>query len=225
MTRPLVSVVLPVLNEEQGIAKSIDNIKEALESRYDYEIIAVDNGCTDKSMEIAGKLGAIVVKQPRKGYGAAIKRGMNMAKGDIVFTTDADATYDFKDALPMIRDLENGVDVCVGNRYAKTSANNAYATHRSLGNKAITWLIQKRWDVWLDDCNCGLRGITKPALDMLTLSSDGMEFASELIIEAARKKMIINQQPIGYSTREGVSKLNSLSDGFNHFKLILSSPR
>lgn len=225
MENPKVSVILPVLNEQEGISKTLENIKLALKDRWTYEIICVDNGCTDASMSIAKEYSAQICMQPRKGYGVAIRTGFNKAKGDYLFTIDADCTYDFNDALPMIEALEDSADVCIGNRYGDQGIDSVYAYHRSIGNKMITWLISKRFGVTLKDCNCGLRGIRSNSLKSMKLKCTGMDFASELIIQAASKGMRIKEQPISYSSRVGISKLNSLTDGFAHFRLILSSSK
>lgn len=225
MESPKVSIILPVLNEEPGIAKTLQNIKLALKERATYEIICVDNGCTDSSMDIAREYGAKVVRQGVKGYGSAIMSGFETARGEYLFTIDADCTYDFNDAIRMLESLEKDSDLCIGNRYSCSQIKQVYAYHRSIGNKLLTRLINTKWGLSINDSNCGLRGIRKKSLSLLNLQARGMDFASELIIKAAQAGMKISQTPITYNYRIGNSKLNSLVDGLAHLRLILAQNR
>jgi glycosyltransferase involved in cell wall biosynthesis len=112
-----VSVVIPCLNEEECIERCIQQIRLAF-SEPDTEILVVDNGSTDRSAELALKAGARVVEERRKGYGSAILRGLHESRGDYLVIGDADNTYDFSDARPLVEALKEGADFAIGNRLA-----------------------------------------------------------------------------------------------------------
>src|SRR3990167_5693286 len=110
-----VSIVLPCLNEEEAIASCINKIKEVLaKEKINGEIIVADNGSTDRSREIAQKLGAKVVVETQRGYGSAYLRGLKEAKGKYIISGDADNSYDFYDIPKFLKPLKEGCDFVMG---------------------------------------------------------------------------------------------------------------
>ncbi|MGH8935882.1 MAG: glycosyltransferase family 2 protein [Acidimicrobiia bacterium] len=220
-----VSVVLPCLNEAAGIGFCVEEASTALAGMgMSGEILVVDNGSIDGSPEIAASLGARVVLEPKRGYGNAYLRGLAEAQGRYLVMGDADATYDLS-ALPrFVRALQDGADLVMGTRLKGEIARGAMPwLHRHVGNPVLTAIVNLRFGTGLSDIHCGMRSLTRDAYHRLRLRSPGMEFASELIIEAAREGLAIEEIPIEYRRRRGGQpKLRTWRDGWRHLRLILS---
>lgn len=214
-----VSVVMPALNEEKGVGICIDKIREVFEREgINGEIIVVDNGSKDRSGEIARERGAFVVKEEKKGYGNAYIKGFKYARGKIIILGDADNSYDFYDIPRFIKEIEGGMDFVIGNRqYEKGSSP---WLHRKIGRPMFSLLLRKLFGLKISDSHCGYGAIRKDKLEILKLESDGMEFASEILIKAKKSKLKIGEIKIDYSRRIGYSKLRTLRDGARHLRLI-----
>jgi len=222
-----VSVILPCLNEEQSIGICIEKIKDTF-SKNDIsgEIIVVDNGSTDKSEEISLGLGAKVVHQPVKGYGAAYLKGLETAQNEYIFMGDADDTYDFYDIPLLLKELEDGSDMVMGSRFKGKILKGAMSfSHRYIGNPILSGFLNLFFNSKISDCHSGFRGIKKKILPELKLKTTGMEFASEMIVAALRAKIKITEVPIVYHPRKGESKLEGITDAWRHMRfLLLFSP-
>lgn len=213
------SVVMPCLNEEEGVGGCINKIKEVFEhNRILGEVIVVDNGSTDSSAMIASSLGAKVVCQPKKGYGAAYLKGFAEAKGEYILMGDADSSYDFLEIPRFLDALENH-DLVIGNRkYIKKGA--MPFLHRYVGNPFFSWLLKNLFSIRISDSHCGFGAIKKEELARLGLKSTGMEFASEILIKAKKKNLKMAEIPITYYPRKGKPKLRTFRDGLRHLVLI-----
>jgi len=224
---PFVSIVMPCLNEEQTVEicvrKALDWLKR---TRTPGEVLVVDNGSVDASPAVAGAAGARVVYEPRRGYGAALRRGFAEAQGDWLVMGDCDDTYDFSDLGPLLQPLAEGFDMSVGNRFAGGIAPGAMTwSHRYIGTPAISFLLKMFTGLKVGDSQCGLRAFTRDALDRLDLRTDGMELASEMILKSARRGLHVADIPVPYGERLGEAKLNTLRDGWRHLRfLMLASP-
>jgi len=217
-----VSVILPCLNEEKGIGICIKKIKQVFnENLIDGEIIVVDNGSSDKTFEIAKSFNVKVVYEPRKGYGRAYLTGFKEAHGDVVIMGDGDNSYDFYEIPRFLNELENfNIDFVIGNR--KVIMKNASPfLHRSIGRPFFSFLLKLLFNIKISDSHCGFGAIKKEPLNKLNLKSDGMEFASEILIKAKKQNLKIKEIPIVYYKRIGKSKLRTFRDGTRHLKLIL----
>jgi len=227
-----VTIVMPVLNEEVTLPHCIENAREALallrEKNLTGEILIVDNGSTDDSSQIAQELGAKVVIYPERGYGRAIIRGVDEAKGRMVIVGDADGSYDFRESTSMIEKLLDGYDLCLGNRFAGKIIPGAMpALNRYLGNPVLTGILNLLFKSGLGDAHCGLRAFTKSAFKQMRLNSHGMEFASEMVVKAALLDLKRTEVPITLhkDRRDKPPHLKPWRDGWRHLKfLILSSP-
>ncbi len=217
------SIVMPCLNEEGTIASCIEKAKRGLASTgMSGEIIVVDNGSTDRSVEIAEKLGAQVIREEQKGYGNAYRRGLAEAKGAYIIMGDSDDTYDFSEIRPFVEKLRAGYDLVVGSRLRGKILKGAMPfLHRYLGTPVIAWLLNLFFKTGISDPNGGMRGLTKDAFMKMRLQSGGMEFASEMIINAAREGLKITEVPITYYPRKGESKLHTFRDGWRHLRFML----
>ena len=222
--RPVISVVIPCLDEAQGVGKCVDKALRALrEMRVPGEVIVVDNGSTDASAEIAARAGARVVHERRRGYGAAYLRGFREARGQYLVMGDADDSYDFLDIPRFIAPLErNCFDMVRGTRLRGNILPGAMPwTHRWIGNPVLSGLLRLFFHTRISDSHCGMRSFTRDAFDRMHLRTQGMEFASEIIVNALRENLRIHEVAITYHPREGVSKLSGLRDAWRHVRFML----
>ena len=223
-----VSVVIPCLNEEASIGQVVDAAWEGIRAlKLSGEVIVVDNGCTDRSAEIAVAHGARVIAESERGYGAAIRKGFANAKYDILVQGDGDLTYDFTKIDDLIIPiLNNEADMVVGNRMSNILPGSMPALHRYVGNPALSLLLRIMFHRNIvRDAHCGLRAISTRAYRSLHCVTTGMEFASEVIVRAIHCNLRMQERTIVYHARVGDSKLSSFRDGWRHLRFMwLHSP-
>jgi glycosyltransferase involved in cell wall biosynthesis len=223
---PLVSAIIPCLNEERTIGLCIRKVQEAFARRGILgEVVVGDNGSTDGSVALAESLGARVVHQPVKGYGAAIAAAAIAARGKYLIMADADDSYDWSDIDRFIDALEGGAELVMGNRFAGGIEPGAMPPlHRYLGNPVLSatarWLHRSP----VRDFHCGMRGFTREAFAKMGARSPGMEFASEMVIGAQRAGLAIREVPIRLypDKRDRAPHLRSFRDGWRHLRLIIA---
>lgn len=220
-----VSVVIPTLNEEKGIGKTIDMIKvdEFKRRGWDLEIIVVDGESKDRTREIARSKGAKVIIEPRKGYGRAYKTGLKEAKGEIIVTGDADATYPF-DKIHEYIDylLKNDLDFITTNRFAGLKKG-AMSVKHMFGNLILSLTLRLLFMIKLRDSQSGMWIFRRDALKKiqpLEKFDDGMPFSEEIKIEMFRK-VRAKEIPSALYVREGKAKLQSFSDGWKNLKFLI----
>lgn len=218
-----VSVVLPTMNEEEAIKVILPKIKEVLDKMgISYEIVVVDKS-NDNTPKISQELGARVIRQEGKGYGDAYLLGFKNAKGRIIVMMDPDGSYDPEDIPKILEPILNGrADFVMGSRLRGKIDDGAMPwLHRRIGNPLLTWILNFLFKTNISDAHCGMRAIKKEALEKLPLKCKGMEFASEMVIEAVKAGLRIEEVPIKYHERIGESKLSSFRDGWRHLRLML----
>jgi glycosyltransferase involved in cell wall biosynthesis len=223
-SKPQVSVVLPCLNEENSIEICIKKIKDVFEKeKIDGEIIVVDNGSTDRSVEIVKKYNDVkLLFEPQKGYGSALRCGIENAQGEYIIMGDADNTYDFYEIPKFLEKLKEGYDLVIGSRFKGKILKGAMSfSHKYIGNPILTGMLRVFFGGNISDAHCGLRGFTKQAYQKMNLKTTGMEFASEMVIHALKKKLKIAEIPITYYPRIGESKLSSFRDAWRHIRFML----
>jgi glycosyltransferase involved in cell wall biosynthesis len=219
---PSVSVVIPCLNEAASIGRCVETARAALdEAGYRGEVVVADNGSDDGSPELAERAGATVVHEPRRGYGSAYLAGLAAARGDYIVMADADLTYDFGDIPRFVEELRDGAQMVIGDRMDNINPGAMPALHRYVGNPLLTGILNLFFRTGVKDAHCGMRAVRREVLPTLDLRTTGMEFASEMVIRAAKEKLDIRQFPIEYHPREGESKLSSFSDGWRHLRFLL----
>jgi glycosyltransferase involved in cell wall biosynthesis len=217
-----VSVVIPCLNESDTIEECVRRARDVLDrARTPGEVIVVDNGSTDGSGELAAAAGARVVLEPERGYGSAYLAGFANARGQYVVMADADLTYDFAEIPRFVGELEAGADMVIGNRMENIHPGAMPWHHRYIGNPVLSGLLNLLFRTGVDDAHCGMRALRRSVLPQLDLRTTGMEFASEMVIRAAKEKLVIHQFPIEYHPRGGESKLSSFRDGWRHLRFLL----
>ena len=228
-----VSIVMPCLNEAATIGPCIEMAKEAiqiLKNEYDLtgEIIVADNGSDDGSQQIAAEAGAIVVNVPERGYGAALRAGFGAANGQYLIMGDSDCSYNFVEAVPMIKKLMDGADLCMGSRFKGEIKPGAMPwKNRYIGNPALSTMLRVLFKTKISDSHCGIRAITSEGLQKLRLTSDGMEFASEMVLKSALLELKIAEVPVTLSPDERgrPPHLNPVRDGLRHlFYMLMLSP-
>ena len=222
----LVSAIIPCLDEERTIGICIEKAFNAFARRgVRGEVVVGDNGSTDRSVEIAEALGARVVHQPVRGYGAAISAAAGAARGEYLIMADADDSYDWSELDAFIDALEAGAELVMGNRFAGGIEVGAMPTlHRYVGNPILSavarWLHQSP----ISDFHCGMRAFTREAFRKMRARSPGMEFASEMVINAHRAGLAIREVPVKLypDKRDRPPHLRSFRDGWRHLRLIIA---
>ncbi len=205
-----ISVVIPCHNEEEGIRITLGDMPQMVD-----EVIVVDNNCSDNTAEVAHSLGAVVVTEERKGYGAAYKAGFKAATGDIIVTMDGDGTYP-RSFIPVLLEIMDEEDwdfiTCDRTGHREKGAGTFV---RILGNTVLNWTMLILFLVRLRDSQTGMWVFKRSILPRFAIVSDGMAFSEELKIEAfTRRDLRCTELPIYYRARIGESKLNVWKDGF-----------
>jgi glycosyltransferase involved in cell wall biosynthesis len=216
---------LPCLNEEDSVGLVIREALDTLSAAgIPAEVLVVDNGSSDRSVEVAIAAGARVVHEARRGYGRAIRTGINEAKGSIVVMADADWTYDMTKLPALIEPIRLGIaDLAMGARLHEANRERMPILHRYLGTPALTAFIRTAGGYdQLTDSQSGYRCFRKEAISDLRLKADGMEITSEMLLKASNHNMRLLEVPTGYRKRIGFSKLNTFKDGWRNLRVLLS---
>ncbi|MCS7283198.1 MAG: glycosyltransferase family 2 protein [Anaerolineae bacterium] len=220
-----VSIVIPCLNEENSIGIVVEKAWQAIQKMgVSGEVIVADNGSTDRSVEIARSLGARVVEVLEKGYGNALRGGIEAARGRYIVIGDADNSYDFLETPQMLVPLRDGVDVVIGSRFLGTILPGAMRWSSRIGNPLVTGILNLLLGSRFSDSQSGMRAFTREAWRRLRLQSTGMEFASEMLIQAWRAGLRIAEVPITFhpDQRGRPPHLRPIRDGWRHLKLMLT---
>src|SRR5215469_3804281 len=220
---------MPCLDERRTLAHCIEAARralDALKARHGLagEIVIADNGSTDGSQDLASRLGAGVVTIRRRGYGAAVCGGFAAAKGRYLVMGDADGSYDFVEAVPMVAALMNGADLCMGSRFKGGIKPGAMPwKNRYIGNPILTGILNLLFRAGVGDAHCGLRALTKACFERLRLEGSGMELASEMVIKAALLGQRIAEVPVTLwpDRRDRPPHLRPWRDGWRHLRYLL----
>ena len=219
---PLVSVVIPCLNEAENIERCVAAALEALRAMgVAGEVLVADNGSDDDSAHLAEQAGARVVVERRRGYGSAYLAGFAASRGRYIVMADADLTYDFNEIPRFVAALEEGAEMVIGDRMDNIQPGAMPWLHRYVGNPILTGLLNLFFRTGVKDAHCGMRALRADVLARLDLRTTGMEFASEMVIRASKEKLRIAEFPIEYHPRGGESKLSSFRDGWRHLRFLL----
>ena len=216
---------MPCLNEARTVGRCIEKAKTFLvNSQVQGEILIADNGSTDGSQKIAKEAGARVIQINQKGYGSAIRGGIEAACGRYIIMGDADDSYDFYDLMPFLSKLREGYDLVMGNRFLGGIKPGAMPPlHQYIGNPILSGIGQLFFTTPVKDFHCGLRGFSKKATHKMNLQTTGMEFASEMVIKASLLKMRVCEIPTTLSPdgRDRPPHLRSWRDGWRHLRFML----
>jgi glycosyltransferase involved in cell wall biosynthesis len=225
-----VSFVVPCLDEAETLEAVIGAAQACIdENGLDAEIVVADNGSQDGSAELARRAGARVVDVATRGYGSALMGGFEAARGRYLVMGDADLSYDFREAFPLIERLRAGDDLVMGSRIRGHILPGAMPwLHRWIGNPVLSWIGKTLFRSPISDFHCGLRALTRAAYDELGLRTTGMEFASEMVVKATVRGLRISEVPVTLHPdgRSGSPHLRTWRDGWRHLRFMLClSPR
>ncbi|MDD5676887.1 MAG: glycosyltransferase [Kiritimatiellae bacterium] len=223
-----ISVILPCLNEDASLGQVIESARQGIAKlALPEDIVVVDNGSTDRSVQVAREHGARVLREPRRGYGFALRKGFENARYDIIVMGDADLSYDLSMLNELVAPLLKGeADFVMGNRMNDIQPGAMPGLHRYIGNPLLSNTLRFLFHSnTVHDAHCGMRAITCSAYRRLHCVTTGMEFASEMVVRAIRCNLRITERDITYRPRVGESKLQSFRDGWRHLRfMILHSP-
>jgi len=227
---PIVSFVIPCLNEAESLPTVIQEILASnLVREWPCEIVVADNGSTDGSQQLAINYGARVISVTSKGYGSALMGGIRAAEGEWIVMGDADGSYSFSEAEEMIRLLDEGYDLVMGNRFEGGISPGAMPfLHKYLGNPVLSFLGRRLFKTNVRDFHCGLRAFSKSQILSIGLNSKGMEFASEMLVKASKSKLKIGEVPVTLKPdlRSRPPHLRTWRDGWRHLRFLLAySPK
>jgi glycosyltransferase involved in cell wall biosynthesis len=212
-----ITVIIPCLNEEQGIEQVLRRLPEFVD-----QTIVVDNGSTDRTSEVAGALGAYVIREEVRGYGRAYKRGFSAATGDIIVTLDGDHSYP-ADAISYLIEafLHLNVDFLNASRFPVRDRAAMSLKHK-FGNLVLSAAMSVLYFRWVRDSQSGMWVFRRSILSEMRLVSDSMAFSEEIKIEALKSSRIrFEEISIQYSSRLGEIKLNPWRDGFNNLWFLV----
>jgi glycosyltransferase involved in cell wall biosynthesis len=225
-----VSIVMPCLNEAETLERCIRKAQQAIRRHgLNAEVIIADNGSTDGSQQIAETLGARVVAIKEKGYGSALRGGIEAARGRYVIMGDSDDSYDFSSIYPFVEQLRAGHELVMGNRFRGGILPGAMPwKHRWIGNPVLSGIGRLFFHCPAGDFHCGLRAFSKAAYQRMELQTTGMEFASEMVIKSTLNGLKIAEVPtvLHKDGRSRPPHLRSWRDGWRHLRfMLLFSPR
>ena len=223
--RPDVSVVIPCLNEAKSLAFCVDKALSAFKSAgIAGEVVVSDNGSTDGSVQIAESHGARVVHATRRGYGNALRKGIDEAQGEFIIMGDADDSYDFLEVPKFVEKWKAGYEFVMGNRFAGEIKPGAMPPlHKLFGNPFLTAVLNRFFGANIGDAYCGMRGFTKRIYQEIEPRTTGMEFALELIIKASKMGAKIADVPITLwpDKRGRRPHLRTFHDGWRSLRFML----
>jgi dolichol-phosphate mannosyltransferase len=201
--RDRITILLPTLNEEENIRTVIEDLPiPYLKTKgYNVNILVVDGKSTDRTKEIAEKLGANVILQNGKGKGDGVRQAFSYADTDFLFMLDADGTYPSSHIIEMLNLLENGYDVVLGSRLNGTIQAGAMTKVNYFGNKMLTLLANTLYGTKISDVCTGLWGFNSKVIKNLDLNSKHFEIEAEMFATCVKKKYKITEVPIQYKRR------------------------
>jgi glycosyltransferase involved in cell wall biosynthesis len=217
------TVILPCLNEEAPVSRCVREARAALRrAEIEGELLVVDNGSTDGSAAVAAAAGARVVCEPRRGYGRAVRTGIEAATAPAIALADADGTYDLSRLADLLEPvLQGDADLVIGSRIGGCEPGAMPLLHRYLGTPLLNRLIGRASGGPAPrDSQSGFRAFARAPVVALGLRANGMELASEMLIRAARAGLRTVEVEIAYGRRTGESKLRPLADGWRHVRAI-----
>jgi glycosyltransferase involved in cell wall biosynthesis len=223
------TILMPCLNEAETIQTCVKKAMGFLQrTNIKGEVVVADNGSTDGSQALARSCGARIIDIPTRGYGAALQGGIQGARGKFIIMGDADDSYDFTALDPFVEQLRAGYDLVMGNRFRGGIKPKAMPPlHKYLGNPVLTWLGRLFFRSSCGDFHCGLRGFRRDAILSLNLVAPGMEFAAEMVVKAALRKLRVTEVPTTLSPdgRSRPPHLRTWRDGWRNLRfLLLFSP-
>jgi len=215
----MISVVIPTLNEAGNILEELTTIEK--EVKYPKEIIIVDGDSTDGTKEIVKKANCKLIVEPRRGYGLALRTGFKHAKGDVIVMVDGDGTYEVRHINLLVDALiKNNAELCLATRMY--DSNKAMGFMNFVGNKIITFFFDFFYRQFISDSQSGFRAISRAAIEKVDLEQTDMAFATEMLIQFAKKGFKMIEVPSTYKARKyGKTKLRRIKSGIEIFTTMV----
>lgn len=215
----MVSVVIPTLNEAGNILEELRTIEKEL--TYPKEIIVVDGDSTDGTKEILKDANCKLIIEPRRGYGLALRTGFKHAKGDVIVMVDGDGTYEVRHINLLLETMiRNDAELCLATRMY--DPNKAMGFMNFVGNKIITFCFDFFYSQFLSDSQSGFRAISRAAIEKVDLEQTDMAFATEMLIQFAKKGFKMVEVPSTYKARKyGKTKLRKIKSGIEIFTTMV----
>ena len=200
-----VSIVVPALNEEITVGEFVDWCKEGLQRAGVRGQILIIDSSSDRTPEIVLEHGGEVLRTPKRGLGRAYIDAANYIRGEWIILGDADLTYDFRELSPFVEAFRKGAEFVMGSRFRGSIEKGAMpGLHRYFGTPLTTWILNRIYASRYSDIHCGMRGLTRSAFDRIDLKSQSWEYASEMVLKAARLQLVTAEVPVKfYKDREG----------------------
>ena len=200
-----VSIVVPSLNEEITVGEFVDWCKQGLKQAGVRGQILIVDSSTDKTPDIVLAHGGEVLRTPKRGLGRAYIDATPYIRGQWIIMGDADLTYDFRELSPFVEAFRKGAEFVMGSRFRGSIEKGAMpGLHRYFGTPLTTWILNRIYGSRYSDIHCGMRGLTRSALERIDLKSQSWEYASEMVLKAARLKLMTAEVPVKfYKDREG----------------------
>jgi len=212
--KPLISVVIPALNEAETISQVIREVVQYTPYPDSTEIIVVDGGSEDGTQNFVLENGAKLIIEPRRGYGRAIRTGLENVNGEVIVIVDADGTYEVSDMPKLVEPLlKDKADVSLAARIGGKILPGAMPRFNYVGNCIFTWLYNKLYKQEISDTQTGFRALTRKALAAIKLIEEDMAISTEILTKAAKEKLRVIELPSTYKHRVGKPKLKRFKAG------------
>ena len=223
MQQTTVDVVIPALNEASTIGLVIDEIPFAAlaSAGYHARAIVIDNGSSDGTADVARERGAVVILEPQRGKGNAVRRAFRETSADYVVMLDGDATYPATHIPEMLKVLQDGHDVVIGSRLRGSRAPGSISTINVIGNHLLTWIARVLYWKKTSDLCSGYWAFRGDVLPLLHLSARGFNLEAELFSEVVRHRLHLGEIAINYRRRPTPTKLRALRDGARIARMLL----
>jgi glycosyltransferase involved in cell wall biosynthesis len=216
-----IAVTVPAYNEAKSIGKLVKDIKNAMDGKYNYSILVVDDGSTDNTAEAAKKSGAAVYSHP-KNYGLAetfkteIKKCLEL-KADVIVHIDADGQYLPKEIPKLLKEIKNGHDLVLGSRFEGKIE--YMPLIKRIGNIAFSKVVSGITNLRISDAQTGFRAFTRKVAEEIPITSNHT-YTQEQLIRAVKQKFRVKEVPIYFAKRDGKSRLMSSPFGYAARALI-----
>lgn len=199
------SIVIPAMNEEITVGEFMEWCKEGLRRAGVAGQILIVDSSTDNTPRIVLEHGGEVLRTPKRGVGHAYIDAIPYVRGKWILMGDADLTYDFREIAPFVEEFRKGAEFVMGSRFRGSIEKGAMPKlHRYFGTPLTNWILNRIYRSNYSDIHCGIRGVTREALDKINITSEGWEYASEMVLKAARLKLASAEVPIKfYKDRAG----------------------